>query len=289
MTEHTLLHDRLRIYDTRKPVALHNLAIRLLTTAVASPIILGVLFFGSPAAWFGLVLCTQLVAAFEVLGMTHPNDRVSRLVGVLLTGVLSAALYCPENDSKILISALLISTTVGALIALVRAEIASGALRVMSSIATPIYIGLLFCTLALIRRDAGDQGPGYVLMTLMFAWLADTGGYAAGRLFGKTKLYPAISPNKTWEGLFGALIGAVCGALLAHFWYLPTIPLLPALLLALCSGLLGQLGDLAESLLKRAVNAKDSGRMVPGHGGLLDRIDALLLVSPAVYLYLLWR
>jgi phosphatidate cytidylyltransferase len=271
-------------------VALHNLAIRLLTAAVASPIILGVLFFGPPEAWFGLVLVTQLATAIEVLGMTHPGDRVSQVAGVLCTGLVSAALYCPEDNAKILVSALFISTIIGALVPLVRiGDINTGALRVMSSIATPIYIGLMFCTLALIRRDGGAEGPGFVLMTLMFAWLADTGGYAGGRLFGKTPLYPAVSPKKTWEGLGGALVGAVCGALLAHFWYLPSIPLLPALLLALCCGLLGQLGDLAESLLKRAVNAKDSGRMVPGHGGLLDRSDALLLVSPAVYLYLLWR
>jgi phosphatidate cytidylyltransferase len=271
-------------------VALHNLAIRLLTAAVASPIILGVLFFGSPEAWFALVLCTQLAAAVEVLGMTHPGDRVSQLTGVLCTGMVSAALYCPEGDAKILASALFVSTIIAALVPLVRiGDINTGALRMMSSIATPIYVGLMFCTLALIRRDGGADGPGFVLMTLMFAWLADTGGYAAGRLFGKTPLYPAVSPKKTWEGLGGALGGAVCGALLAHFWYLPAIPLLPALLLALCCGLLGQLGDLAESLLKRAVNAKDSGRMVPGHGGLLDRSDALLLVSPVVYLYLLWR
>jgi phosphatidate cytidylyltransferase len=270
-------------------VALHNLAIRLLTAAIASPVILGVLFFGPADAWFGLVLCTQLAAAFEVLGMTHPGDRVSQLVGVLLTGIVSAALYCPEGGAKLLVTALLVSTTISTLLPLLRAEIATGALRMMASIATPIYVGLMFCTLALIRRTAGSEGPGFVLMTLMFGWLADTGGYAAGRLFGKTKLAPTISPNKTWEGLGGALLGAVCGALLAHFWYLPSIPLLPALLLALCCGLLGQLGDLAESLLKRAVNAKDSGRMVPGHGGLLDRIDALLLVSPVVYLYLSWR
>jgi phosphatidate cytidylyltransferase len=271
-------------------VALHNLAIRLLTAAVASPIILGVLFFGPATAWFGMVLCIQLASTFELLGMTHPGDRVSQWVGVLLTGLLAAALYCPEGDAHLLVSALLISTTIGALVPLVRVgDINTGALRIMSSIATPVYIGLMLCTLSLIRRDAGAEGPGFVLMTLMFAWLADTGGYAAGRLFGKTKLYPSVSPNKTWEGFFGAIAGAVCGALLAHFWYLPSIPLLPAVLLAVCCGVIGQLGDLAESLLKRAVNAKDSGRLVPGHGGLLDRIDALLLVSPAVYLYLMWR
>jgi phosphatidate cytidylyltransferase len=167
-------------------------------------------------------------------------------------------------------------------------DLSLAARRIPALIATPIYAGMLPCTLALARRDAGDDGPGYVLMTLMFAWLADTGGYLAGRAFGKTKLYPLVSPNKTWEGLGGALVGAMLGGALAHFWYLPSIPLADALLLGLLGGALGQLGDLAESLLKRAANAKDSGWIVPGHGGLLDRIDGLLLVGPLVYAYLLW-
>jgi phosphatidate cytidylyltransferase len=123
----------------------------------------------------------------------------------------------------------------------------------------------------------------------MFAWLGDTGGYLGGRFFGKTPLHPQVSPKKTREGLLGALGGAMSGGLLAHFWYLPSISLPAALGLGLFCGLLGQLGDLAESLIKRSVNAKDSGWIVPGHGGLLDRVDALLLVSPAVYLYLIWR
>ncbi|HMJ10276.1 MAG TPA: phosphatidate cytidylyltransferase, partial [Polyangiaceae bacterium] len=162
------------------------------------------------------------------------------------------------------------------------------AARTMAGVAGPLYIGALLCTIALLRRDLGPIGPHYVLLTLMFAWLGDTGGYFFGRFLGKTKLYEAVSPKKTRAGFVGSLVGACAGALLAHFWYLPSIPLAHAIPLAIFAGALGQLGDLVESLIKRSTGIKDSGWIVPGHGGILDRIDALLVVSPIVYLYTLW-
>ena len=125
-------------------------------------------------------------------------------------------------------------------------------------------------------------------MCLMFAWLADTGGYFFGRFLGKRKLYEAVSPKKTRAGFVGALVGAEVGALAGHFGYLRSIPLLHALALGLICGAFGQFGDLVESLLKRSTGIKDSGSIVPGHGGMLDRIDALIVVSPIVYLYVLW-
>ena len=127
-----------------------------------------------------------------------------------------------------------------------------------------------------------------VIWTGGSAWLADTGGYFVGRFFGKTKLYEAVSPKKTREGFFGSLLGACVGAVLASLWYLPAIPLAHSLPLAVVAGGLGQLGDLVESLIKRSTGIKDSGWIVPGHGGILDRIDALLVASPLVYLYTLW-
>jgi phosphatidate cytidylyltransferase len=120
-------------------------------------------------------------------------------------------------------------------------------------------------------------------MTLMFAWWGDTGGYFAGRFLGKRKLYPAVSPKKTVEGAIGGLAGSVAGALCAHFWYLPSIPLLNSVVLAIVAGALGQAGDLGESLIKRSTGVKDSGQIVPGHGGILDRVDGLLFVMPATY------
>jgi phosphatidate cytidylyltransferase len=167
-------------------------------------------------------------------------------------------------------------------------EISSSALRTFAGVTAPFYIGGLLCALALVRRDAGAVGPHYVFMCLTFAWLADTGGYFFGRFLGKRKLYEAVSPKKTRAGFVGALIGAEVGAALAHFVYLRSIPLAQALALGLVAGALGQFGDLVESLLKRSTGIKDSGSIVPGHGGMLDRIDALIIVAPIVYLYVLW-
>src|SRR6185295_17439641 len=167
-------------------------------------------------------------------------------------------------------------------------EIRTAAARMAATTFGPLWLALLIF-LALLRERQGEQGPGFVLMTIMFAWLADSSGYFAGRYFGRHKLYEAVSPKKTVEGLAGALLGAMLAALLAHFWYLPSIPLAHALGLAMVGGLLGQLGDLGESLLKRSTGVKDSGEIVPGHGGMLDRLDALFVTSAVVYLYTRWR
>jgi phosphatidate cytidylyltransferase len=144
--------------------------------------------------------------------------------------------------------------------------------------------------LAVTQRDFGSAGPGLCLMSFMFAWFADTGGYFGGRFFGKHKLYEAVSPKKTVEGAIGGLVGAVIGALMASLGYLREIPLSHTLPLAIFAGALGEAGDLGESLIKRSMGVKDSGAIVPGHGGILDRADALIFTSIAVYAYgLLFR
>jgi phosphatidate cytidylyltransferase len=202
---------------------------------------------------------------------------------------VSAVVYFGESDPRLLLTAMFVVPIVGVLMPLWRlGEIPTAGMRTMANVAGPFYIGGLLTSIALLRRDQGDVGPHFVVMTLTFAWLGDTGGYFFGRFLGKTKLYEAISPKKTRAGFFGSLVGSALGATVAHFWYLPSIPLGHALPLAVFAGALGQLGDLVESLLKRSTGIKDSGWIVPGHGGLLDRIDALLIVSPIVYLYTIW-
>jgi phosphatidate cytidylyltransferase len=169
-------------------------------------------------------------------------------------------------------------------------DMSRAALEAMSSVAAPLYVGGLLTCLALMRRDAGELGPYYVLLALKLSWLADTGGYFAGRFLGKNgkKLHPRVSPKKTVIGFWGSLVGAVCGVIIAKLWYMRNVPWLELLVLALVAGSLGQLGDLVESMLKRSTGIKDSGNIVPGHGGLLDRIDALLIVAPILYLYATW-
>ncbi len=266
-----------------------NLAARLLTAAVVAPVLLGTLFFGPPIAWYAIIFGASLVGASEFFGMTHPNDRIARMIGIVQTGAVSVTLYFGSGDARVLVTLLAAVTICGALVPLIRlGRIEDAALRVMAGVTGPLYVGGLVTTLALLRRDQGALGPPYVLLTLMLAWLGDTGGYFAGRFLGKTKLYEAVSPKKTREGFIGSLGGSACGALLAHFWYLPTLPFGRGLLLAVLGGALGQMGDLVESLLKRSTGIKDSGWIVPGHGGILDRIDALLVVGPIVYLYTIW-
>lgn len=263
-----------------------NLAARLITAGVVAPLLLAIMYLAPPWAWFCVVFVASLAAGLEFFGMTHPGDPIAQGIGVAMTGAVCTLVYVYSTDARVLLGVLFLTPIVGLLIPLWRlGEIRTAAFRVVAGVAGPLYIGALLAPIGLLRRDAG---PGYVLMTLMFAWLGDTGGYFLGRFFGKTKLYEAVSPKKTREGFVGSLLGSALGALLAHFWYLREIPLVPALLLAVIGGALGQMGDLVESLLKRSTGIKDSGSLLPGHGGILDRIDALLIVAPLVYLYTLW-
>jgi phosphatidate cytidylyltransferase len=271
-------------------LAKSNLTVRLLTAAVVVPLLLALLFLGPAWGFFLLAFAASAVGASELFAMTHPGDKISQGIGVLLTAGISAVVYFCSSEPRALLTALFALPVIGVLLPLWRlGDISTAGLRLTANVAGPLYVGGLLTSIALLRRDQGDIGPHYVVMTLTFAWLADTGGYFFGRFFGKTKLYEAVSPKKTREGFLGSLVGALVGGLVAHFWYLPSIPLAHVVPLSIVCGALGQLGDLVESLLKRSTGIKDSGWIVPGHGGLLDRIDALLIVSPIVYLYTVWR
>lgn len=270
-------------------MAKSNLAVRVLTAVVVGPVLLLVLFLAPPWAWYLVIFCACAVASQEFFAMTHPADRVAQGVGVASTLGVSTAVYFGGSDPRVLMSVLLVVPLVGILVPLWRlGEIPTAGLRIAAGVAGPLYVGALLTTIGLVRRDQGAAGPGFVLFTLMIAWMGDTGGYFFGRFLGKTKLYEAVSPKKTRAGFAGSLVGSCIGALLAHFWYLPALPLEHALALALVAGALGQMGDLVESLLKRSTGVKDSGFIIPGHGGILDRVDALLVVSPLVYLYTRW-
>lgn len=265
-----------------------NLTLRLLTAAVVSPLLLAAMFLAPLWVWFAVVLVASAVAASELFAMTHPEDRVAQAVGILMTSATTAAVYFGARDARVLLTTLLAVPLAGLLVPLWRlGDLRTAALRIVAGVAAPMFIGGSFATLALLRRDLPDGGR-WVVMALTFAWLADTGGYFFGRFIGGPKLYEAVSPKKTRAGFVGSLVGASVGGALATFGYLPALEAGHAFPLAIVAGALGQLGDLAESLLKRSTGIKDSGWVVPGHGGILDRVDALLVVAPIVYTYALW-
>jgi phosphatidate cytidylyltransferase len=263
-----------------------NLRVRLLTVALLGPLLLALLFFGPTWGWTVLIALASAQGSFELGTMTHPEERLSPRLFALLGGVSALSVIFTHYEPRLLLTGLVVVLLLAALVPLVRlGTISSAALRIYSGMAVPLYVGVLLGTLGLLRAD---HGPGYVFLTLTLAWMGDTGGYTFGRLFGRVKLYPAVSPKKTREGLVGSIVFSAGSALLAHFTYLPSLGLGAAVFLGVGGAVLGQGGDLVESLLKRALGAKDSGNVLPGHGGLLDRIDALLVVSPLVYMYTLW-
>jgi phosphatidate cytidylyltransferase len=120
---------------------------------------------------------------------------------------------------------------------------------------------------------------------------SDTGAYYTGRALGRHKLAPTVSPGKTWEGAAGGMVASLAAAAIAHYWFFPELSLPAALVLAAMMNVLGVVGDLTESALKRGANAKDAAQILPGHGGLLDRLDSLLFNAPLLYYFALyyWR
>jgi phosphatidate cytidylyltransferase len=288
-------------------VALGNLAQRALVAVVAAPILLLILYHRRPEATWGLIFVASLFAVNELLGMgmkgpEHVRDRRFLL---LTAGLACAALYwfhpralVALHQSQLTMAlanvgpllAMMIGVVVPGLYFLARfGDMTTVAPRWAYAITAIFYCGFTATTLAMAKRDF-DAGGDVVLLILLLAWVGDTGAYFAGRFLGKRKLYPEVSPKKTWAGAFGGLAGALAAAAIMKVLRFDEhgghLSWLDVVLIAIPGGILGQLGDLVESLVKRSVGVKDSGTLLPGHGGMLDRIDAVLFIGPYVYLYL---
>jgi phosphatidate cytidylyltransferase len=149
-----------------------------------------------------------------------------------------------------------------------------------------LYIGLLGSHLIALRTGF-DQTLSAHLLSFFFLVLmgADTGAYYVGRAIGKTKLAPTISPGKTWQGVAGGVLAGLLMAWISHYWFFSELPLKWALPLAAVMVVIGILGDLTESAMKRGAGAKDAAKLLPGHGGLLDRLDSLLFNAPLIYYF----
>ena len=136
----------------------------------------------------------------------------------------------------------------------------------------------------------GNGGLFYILLVLMFSAVADTGAYFTGVFFGKHKMAPVISPKKTWEGFFGGLVWGLLGALVVCLIYSNALHYTVNFAAVLCAApvftLLGVLGDFSASLIKRQCGVKDYGSLIPGHGGIMDRFDSIMMIVPAFYLYI---
>ena len=259
---------------------------RWLTGIVLAIILVGPLFI-RPKWPFHLVLALISAAAmreaFFLFDTTPPFALriVAYLFGCSLFGAifLGAIQYWP-----LIVMGWTLLPMIGALF-LLDTDKPNVYTHITKSIFVPCYIAFPLSILALIFRY--PNGNLWVLFVFVVVFAGDTGAFYFGRLLGNHRLMPSVSPGKTWEGAVG---GAICAVLAGH-WYLHILRIgkigISATLLLLVVAVVAQLGDLAESFLKRTQGKKDSGYLLPGHGGILDRIDGLLFAIPLFYLYLL--
>jgi phosphatidate cytidylyltransferase len=165
-------------------------------------------------------------------------------------------------------------------------DITTAAREIAFAVLGFIYIPFLLMHLVMLHQTT--YGWQWLLVIMLIVMTNDSSAYYTGSAFGKHRLYPLVSPKKSIEGALGGLVGSICGTMLAKVTFFPQLPLADALITAVVIGILGQAGDLFESLLKRSFGVKDSGRIIPGHGGVLDRLDSIIFAAPAMYYYVIY-
>ncbi len=259
---------------------------RLLTALVGIPLLVG-------AIWFGVPWLTILVGAAVLLGLWEYHRMTSSTpslapyslaaawgLGIVVSAQLTD-LWADYLPHAVLGAGVLLSAPW--LLANLRREgsLVQWAVWVFG----PFYVAFLLAHALLLRElDGGsDLGRDWLLFGIIVVFATDTGAFFTGRLIGRHKMAPSISPGKTWEGAFGGMVWAIGIALLLGAMLELRVPAWQTALVGAVAGVAAQLGDLLESRLKRASGVKDAGTLLPGHGGILDRADSIVLAIPAVY------
>lgn len=260
---------------------------RWLTALAALPLLLLVILKGGLLLFVGVVVLIGALGLWEFLELLLPASDAGRRFRSIFLGALLILGFClPQGPPPVSNATGPLLVMVGCLLLLFLWHLARYGMtdHILPDLAADalalLYLPLLLGHLVWLRGL--PQGEWWVLWLLAVIFAGDTTAFYIGRTWGRRKLYPAVSPGKTWEGTVGGLAGSLAAGALAGWWLLPGMPLLPLLPLALVLGLVGVLGDLCESMLKRQAQVKDASRLLPGHGGMLDRLDSILFAGPVV-------
>ena len=270
--------------DRARPRSSSETVRRVLAAAVFLPIFYYLVHDLGAMAFFGLAAIAGMLAVGEFyrLHLGQAPWPWWCWLGVGATGLLISSAQWPTlvTDRAVLLGTLAIALCMPLLSGKsLRDSLTDGMVLVMGV----LYLGLTLSYLVLTRGL--PDGALLIFFVFLVTWAGDTGAYVAGKSMGRHALAPVISPKKTYEGLAGGLVLACLMAVVARAWFLPAFSLVDCLALGMILTITGLIGDLAESAMKRSAGFKDSGALIPGHGGMLDRLDSLLFTGPAFYYY----
>jgi phosphatidate cytidylyltransferase len=278
------------------PSKVSSLAQRIFSAGVLIPVLVGLVYW---SVWSVAVLVAvaATISLFELYSLLGHGPYTPRLVPGLIMGLLLCVAATFQGTVSFDLIGFVVSGSIlfSLVLELIRRDRRNSLNSWAITFAGAYYIGGLLSYYILLRRlDAPLQGgwlaplaipPGaaWVYLVLAITWLQDTAAFAVGRTWGRHQMAPYLSPKKTWEGFIGGFVASVITALLA-------IPIMglpigygAAALIGVAGGLVGPLGDLTESFFKRQLGVKDSGHIIPGHGGILDRIDSMIFTAPVIY------
>lgn len=261
---------------------------RWITGLTALPFLILLISKGGGLVFAVFISIVSIVALFEYYkivlypeknpGMNNALPLLSCLIGLII-------IFVAYSDMPNMVSSLIVfNLLVSGLISLFKFKTNKDVVRLVpKQLMGLIYIPLFLSYLVLIRN--GSDGISWIYFLLIIVFAGDTGAFYTGSYFGKHKLCPSVSPGKTIEGSLGGLGSNLAAGSVFKYFFLPSYSWWISIPLFICVGIAGQIGDLFESELKRSAGVKDSGSILPGHGGILDRIDALLFAAPVAWFF----
>jgi phosphatidate cytidylyltransferase len=256
---------------------------RELTALVAAPVAIWMVGWAHPYVFDAAMALIAALALYEFLDLGKQKGYhlpIPLCIAIMLFIVAAFILEPISVEMGVFVALLVIPGSYVFSRGNLEQALPSSAIAVLAT----LYVGMLGGSLIRLHDDFAD-GAKLVFFLLLVVWLGDTGAYYFGRTFGKHKLSPRISPKKTVEGLIGGVIFAVATAVIIHFTFFKNFPLLHAIIAGVILSIAGVIGDLAESMWKRSADVKDSGTLIPGHGGFLDRFDSIFYTTPILYVY----
>ena len=256
---------------------------RWISGIIAVPILFAIIFYSSEIVFTAFITVIIIGAVIEYNAMVFTKELIWEKCQTLAVAVLiPVAVF--SSDFRIILAVVTFSVLSVFILFLFSINNQSFNIMTVSKIVLGfMYIPFMLSYFILIRLS--EDGILWIFYILVIAFSGDTAAFYIGKTLGKRKLIPLVSPGKTVEGTIGLFVGSVIGSLLFRYLLFPKLPVAHAVTIGLLGGILGQLGDLCESAIKRTSGMKDSGSLLIGHGGLLDRLDCLIFIAPFVYYY----